>query len=217
MTTRTLLTTVMLTGAALGANAPAQTPTAADVAARLQARQRSITSFTAQYTQELKAPFLPQVTRASGTIKVLKPNRLWMTQDKPDVTHFVADGKYVWDYDVANKYAIRTAMPKDASGSISMMLLAGTADLTRDFSSALSPSAPAPEWHLVLTPKSKESEFRTITMMVTRETLKLVGLITVGEDGQTHTYRFTNLAENAPLQANQFELKLPATVHIESR
>src|SRR5262245_45124496 len=117
--------TGLLSGVALLAAAPAQTPTAADVAARLQARQATIKSFTARYTQELQAAYLPQTVRASGTIKVLKPNWLWMTQDKPDVKHFVADGKYVWDYDVANKFALKEPLPKDATASTSMMFLTG--------------------------------------------------------------------------------------------
>jgi len=202
---------------AMGAKTPAQTPTAAEIAQRLQQRQQTIKSFTARYTQEYTAPFLPQKKIASGTIKVLKPFRMWMAEDKPDVKLFVADGKYVWDYDVANKYAIRTVIPRDATDSTATMFLAGTVDLTRDFTSSLAPGAPAGEWHLVLTPKSANSEFATLTMMVARDTLKLTGLIKVDQDRQKYIYRFTNLQENAPLQMSQFELKLPGDVHIEIR
>jgi outer membrane lipoprotein carrier protein len=217
MTRPLIAATVLLTGAVLSAAPPRQAASAADVAARLQARQATIKSFTADYTQELQAKFLPQIQRGSGTFKVLKPDRLWMTQSKPDVTHFVADGQYVWDYDVANKYAVRSAMPKDATASTSMMFLTGRADLTRDFTSTLVPNAPTTEWHLVLTPKSATSEFTTLTMMVARDTLKLVGLITLDREGTKHSYHFTNLVENAPLQPAQFLLKLPTNVHIETR
>jgi chaperone LolA len=216
MTKALIVCTAIVSGLTLSA-AARQAPTAADVAARLQARQGTIKSFTARYTQELQAKYLPQIQRGSGTLKVLKPRRLWMTQDKPDVTHFVADGKYVWDYDVANKYALRQPMPDAATASTSMMFLTGSADLTRDFTSALAPTAPAAEWHLVLTPKAANSEFTTLTMMVARDTLKLVGLQTVDKEGAKYTYRFTDLVENAPLQTSQFELKLPTDVHIESR
>lgn len=212
-----LAATAIATTVALSAAMPAQAPSAADVAARLQARQSKITSFTTRYSQETQAPLLPQKLVASGTLRVLKPRRLWMAQEKPDAKFFVADGTYIWDYDVANKYTIKSRIPDDPSSSTSMMLLTGSADLTRDFTPTLAPNAPPNEWHLVLTPKAKNAEFVSLTMMVTRDQLNLVGLITLDSDGQKHTYRFTDLRENAPLQNSQFVLKLPNDVHIDSR
>jgi outer membrane lipoprotein-sorting protein len=191
-------------------------PSAPDLARRLQARYTTIRSFTANFATDYQSALMPQIDRSSGTLKVLKPNQMWWTYDKPEKKHWVVDGRHLWDYDVRTKVAFRSPMPPPSELGGPLLFLAGRGDLTRDFTAAMAPAQPAGEWHLDLTPKDANAGFTSLTLMVTRDGLRLVGLKIV-EPHATNTHRFTNLRENVSLTARDFELKLPSDVQIESR
>ena len=193
-----------------------QTPTAVDLAQRLQARYQTITSFTANFTTEFQTKLLPQVDRSSGTVKVLKPNRMWWKYEKPEKQDWVADGTVLWDYDATNRIVFRSEIPPATQQSTPLLFLAGRGDLVRDFTPSLAPNSPAGEWHLELRPKAGNADFQTLTLMVTRDDLRLVGMKIVDAKG-TNTHRFTDLRENVKLTPADFAFKPPAGVRVEHR
>lgn len=209
--------TALATATVLSAQAQ---PTAADLAQKIQQHYERVTTFTAKFTQEQQSKFLPQQQVWSGTVKVRKPNMMWWTYDKPEKKHWIIDGVAVWDYDVAGKIVIRSALPKGSDAISPLLFLSGRGNLTRDFTSALPASQPAGEWHLELTPipaKAADADFRSLTLIVARESLALKGLKSIDKDGTIKTFGFTELRENATLTPTDFVFTPPKGVYIDHR
>jgi outer membrane lipoprotein carrier protein len=201
---------------ALSAAPQAPPPSAQSLAAQIQKRYASIPGFTADFTQEEQSALLPQVEKSSGTVKILRPSRMWWTYEKPIKKQYIVDGRYMWDYDVANKVVFRSDFPKGNDLSTPLLFLAGRGDLTKDFLVSLSPAQPD-EWHLDLRPKTPNADFELTTLIVRRGTLALIGMTTVSPDGRRNAIRLTNLNESARLTPASFEFKRPSDVQLEIR
>jgi outer membrane lipoprotein-sorting protein len=162
-----------------------------------------------------QTPSPTDLARQLGTVKVLKPNHLWFAYSQPDPADWVADGRFVWDYDPTNKVAFKSDLPRGSDAPMALLFLAGSGNLTTDFTHSMPSDQPAGEWHLELRPKAPNADFESLTLMVDRRSLALRGLTIVDSQGR-RTLRFTDLVENRKLTPKDFELRLPSDVIIRS-
>lgn len=200
--------------AAVPADSRAQAPSAVDLAARIQAHYATVRDFTATFTLSHESPLLPKPVVDRGEVKVKKPGRMRWTYTTGERQQFISDGTMMYAYFPRDRYADRTAVPRDDQASTDLLFLAGRGDLNRDFSPSL-PAAQSPdEWHLVLRPRTPQASFVTLTLQVDRTTLALRGLIATDDQGGTRSFRFDNLRENAGLSDREFEFTPPRGVEV---
>src|SRR5436190_2433712 len=141
-------------------------PSAADLAARLQKRYESIRDFTADFTQTYRGALLRKPTTERGKMLLKKPSRVRFTYDAPEKKVFVSDGTVFRSYYPEDKSGSEYPLPKDDEASTALMFLAGRGSLVRDFTPSVAAGAPAGEWHLGLLPKTKQTDFDTLTLFV---------------------------------------------------
>ncbi len=123
-----------------------------------------------------------------------------------------ADGVDFYVYVVADRVVTYTALPKPGEESTALLFLSGRGNLATDYSTHMPADQPAGEWHLALTPKRAQDDYSYVILMVDRQTLRLVGLETVEQEGGRSTIRFTNYKENVGLKPSEFEFSTPPGV-----
>ena len=205
---------LLLMTALAGAGASAQTPAPADIAAKIQAHYSTVRDFTADFTLEQTSGLLPKASSDRGTVQVKKPGRMRWVFSTSDKNEMVADGVRVYSYFPKDKYVLMSPMPREDQASTALLFLTGRGDITRDFTPALPTSQPAGEWHLQLTPKTKQADFTQLTLQVDRQSLALRGLIVNDGQGGTQKFRFLNLRENRGIPDQAFVFTIPRGVEI---
>lgn len=192
-----------------------QVPSADELARSLQKRYATIKDFRADFTHQVQGAVLRTIrTTENGEIKVLKPGRVWMSYAAPQKKAFVADGTSVYTYVAADRSGTEGPMPQGDDISVAILFVAGRGDLVNDFKAAMPPAQPADVWHLTLTPRKRQEDFATMTLVVDRRTLTLRGLTTVDHQGGVFVFNFTNIRENVGLKQSDFRFTFPRNTNV---
>ena len=183
-------------------------PTAPELAARLQTRYESIRDFTADFSQTYRGVLNRKGATERGKVLLKKPNRVRFTYESPEQKVFVSDGATFKSYYKEDRAGSEYPLPKDNEASTALLFLAGRGNLARDFTPTIADGAPPTEWHLGLVPKTKQTDFDTLMLVIDRRTLALLGFETTDPQG-TNTIRFDNLKENTGIPDSAFVFKFP--------
>jgi outer membrane lipoprotein carrier protein len=197
---------------AIGA-APAQTPPATDLVRRIQARYNTILDFTADFSMTYQGLLQRQKSVERGDVKLKKPSRMWWHYTSPDKKEYVADGSQFYTYVPQDKYGTRVPLAKAGDASTFMLFLAGKGDLVKDFTAAVPPDQTETEWRVVLTPKTHQPDYATLTLAVDRKTLDLRGVTLTSDEG-TSTFTFTKFRPNTGLKDSDFVFSFPKGTEI---
>ena len=189
-------------------------PRADDLARRLQAHYDTVRSFSADFSQTYEGGLLNLPTTERGTLKLKKPGRFRMEYTQPERKLFVSDGVMTHSYFPADKVVSRDPVPTGDEASTALQFLAGSGNLPRDFTARLAERQPEREWRLELTPKTPTADFKTLILMVDRQSLALRGFGWTDDQGGTTITRLANLRENASIADREFEFTIPPGVVI---
>jgi outer membrane lipoprotein carrier protein len=211
---RLIFASLTLAGSAVAAMAAQGPPPAGDLARRLQAHYSTVRDFKADFTSTARGGVLPQTTYEKGTVLVKKPGRMRWTFTGAEKKDIVADGTTIFTWLHADRQVFVNPIPKGDDASTALLFLMGRGDLNRDFTPSLAPTQPEGEWQLVLAPKSPQADFVSLTLIIDRQSLALLGFMTVDSDGGTATWRFSNLKENAGLPDSEFVFPMPKGVEV---
>jgi outer membrane lipoprotein carrier protein len=204
----------MLAAAATFApSAQGEQPSATELARKLQARYQTVRDFTADFEQTYQGILLKKSAVERGKVLLKKPSRIRMTYESPEKKVFVSDGVQFYGYFPADRAGTVNPLPKEGESSTALMFIAGRGDLTRDFTASLPPKQPEGEWQLKLVPKTPQSDFQTLTLIVDRASLALLGFVTVDDQG-TNTIRFSKVKENTGLRDEAFFFSFPKGTEI---
>ena len=205
----------LIAAAALsGTGWQAQPPSAVELARQVQAHYDKVRDFSADFTMTWQGALMRQKAVEKGNVRFKKPNRMWWRYTSPDKRDYVADGTRFYTYSPQDKLGTEDPLAEVSDSSTFLLFLAGKGDLVRDFTPALAPAQPADQWHLLLTPKTKQSDFDTLTLMVDRRTLELRGLAQHSPSG-TNTFAFTGYRSNVGLKDSDFVFRFPANAIIK--
>jgi len=196
----------------------AQAATADSVARDLQRKYDKVTDFSADFVHSYRGGVLKQQATERGTLLVKKPGKMRWEYTAPEKKLFVSDGHKIYSYVPQDKLVIVGTMPTDERAPTPALFLTGKGDLTRDFSAAFDKVADAPAGSIALklTPKRREPEYESLTLVVEPNTLTLRMLITVDAQGGRSAFTFTNLKENVGVADNQFVFKMPRNVDVQT-
>ena len=206
----------MLGGSLVAQSVPA--PTADTVARDLQRKYDRVADFSADFVHAYRGGVLKQQATERGKLLVKKPGKMRWEYTAPERKLFVSDGRKIYSYIPQDKQVVITTMPRDEQAPTPALFLTGKGDITRDFNVAFDkvPDAPAGSTVLKLTPKRREPEYESLTLVVEPKTLSLQMLITIDAQGGRSAFTFSNLKENVGLADNQFVFQMPRNVDVVS-
>lgn len=194
---------------------PAQTrPTPEAIARALQQRYRSISDFSADFSQTYRGGVLRVQTREEGTVVVKKPGRFRWVYVKPDRKEFVSDGTTVHSYLPADKQVLVSRVPPDDQATTPALFLAGKGDISRDFAAAFVETPVPGTIALKLTPRRSEPDYEYFVVVVDPGTLQIRSLSTRDRQGGENTMTFTKLKENRGISDKEFVFRIPRGVDV---
>ena len=194
----------------------AQSATPDSLARDLQRKYDKVTDFSADFVHSYRGGVLKQQATERGTLLVKKPGKMRWEYTAPEKKLFVSDGHKIYSYIPQDKQVVVGTMPRDEHAPTPALFLTGKGDLTRDFTAAFDTVADAPAGSLALklTPKRREPEYESLTLVVDPNTLMLRMLITVDAQGGRSAFTFTNLKENVGIADKQFVFRMPRNVDV---
>ena len=203
----------------LTASAAAQTtsaPTADALARDLQRKYDRVSDFSADFVHTYRGGVLKQQATERGKLLVKKPGKMRWEYTAPEKKLFVSDGRKIYSYVPQDRQVVVGTMPRDEQASSPALFLTGKGDLTRDFTASFDKVADAPAGSVALkvTPKRREAEYESLTLVVEPKTLDLQMLIAVDAQGGRSVFTFTNLKENVGLADSQFVFQMPRNVDV---
>jgi outer membrane lipoprotein carrier protein len=196
----------------------ASAPAADAVARDLQQKYDRVTDFSADFVHAYRGGVLKQQATERGKLLVKKPGKMRWEYTAPERKVFVSDGRKIYSYIPADKQVVITTMPADEQAPTPALFLTGKGNIVRDFNVAFDKVADAPAGSvaLKLTPKRREPEYESLTLVVEPKTLTLQMLITVDAQGGRSAFTFSNLKENVGVADNQFVFQMPRNVDVVS-
>jgi outer membrane lipoprotein carrier protein len=182
----------------------------------IQQRYDRIKDFSADFVHTYRGGVLKQQATERGRLLVKKPGKMRWEYTAPEKKLFVSDGRKIYSYIPQDKQVVVSTMPQGDQAPIPMLFLTGTGNIARDFNVAFDtvPEAPAGAALLKLTPKQREAEYESLTLVADPKTLSLRMLITVDTQGGRSAFTFSNLKENVGLADNQFVFQMPRNVDV---
>ena len=203
---------VVLVTVAVGA----QSPTPDTVARDVQRKYDRVTDFSADFVHSYRGGVLKQQATERGTLLVKKPGKMRWEYTAPEKKLFVSDGHKIYSYIPQDRQVIVGTMPSDEHAPTPALFLTGKGDITRDFNAAFDkvPEAQPGSLVLKLTPKRREPEYESLTLVLDPNTLTLRMLVTVDSQSGRSAFTFSNLKENVGMADNQFVFKMPRNVDV---
>ena len=200
----------------LGVSTGAQAPAADTVARDLQRKYDQVNDFSADFVHSYRGGVLKQQATERGTLLVKKPGKMRWEYTAPEKKLFVSDGHKIYSYIPQDRQVMVGTMPRDDQAPTPALFLTGRGDITRDFTAVFDKVAEAPAGSvaLKLTPKRREPEYESLTLVVDPKTLSLQMLITLDAQGGRSAFTFTNLKENVGLADTSFVFKMPRNVDV---
>jgi outer membrane lipoprotein carrier protein len=207
---------LLLTWSAVAAQTTA-TQTADGIARDLQRKYDRVTDFSADFVHAYRGGVLKQQATEKGKLLVKKPGKMRWEYTAPEKKLFVSDGRKIYSYIPQDKQVVVSSMPRDDQAPTPALFLTGKGDITRDFNVTFDKVADAPAGSIALklTPKRREPDYESLTLVVEPKTLNLQMLITVDAQGGRSAFTFSNLKENVGLSDNQFVFQMPRNVDVD--
>jgi outer membrane lipoprotein carrier protein len=202
---------------ALSASAQSPAPGSAEAIAQdLQKKYDRMTDFSADFVHSYRGGVLRQQATERGRLLVKKPGKMRWEYTSPEKKTFVSDGHKVYSYIPQDKQVLVSTVPPDDSAPTPALFLTGKGNIARDFTVAFDklPEAPAGTIALRLTPKKREPDYNSLTIVMQPGTLTLAMLVTTDPQGGRSVFTFTNLKENVGLADNLFVFTIPRGVDV---
>jgi outer membrane lipoprotein carrier protein len=201
---------VLASTAASFAQSPS--PSAAEVAAALQRKYDSIRDFSADFTHQHEGGVLRRKAVEQGTLIVKKPGKMRWEYKSPEKKVFVSDGTRIYFHDPANNQVTVSEVPQGDQAASAALFLTGKGNLTRDFTASFiqgGDGTAAGTYALRLDPKSPQSEYDWLEIVVDRDTLLIRSLAAAEKQGGRSTFLFSKFKENVGVGDKPFEFQIP--------
>ncbi|MDX2031000.1 MAG: outer membrane lipoprotein chaperone LolA [Blastocatellia bacterium] len=181
----------------------------------LQAKYNKLSSFAADFTQLHNAAGGRQ-RRETGRMLLKKPGRMRWDYASPETKLFLCDGKWIYEYVPAEKFATRTSVKESDDMRAPFAFLLGRGNLRRDFKTIeFSAESPARAGNRVLRMIPKRAAgFRELLIEIDPATLQLARLTLIESGGARSDFLFSNIRENGAAPESQFVFVPPAGVEL---
>ncbi len=179
-------------------------------AERLEAFLQQVQTLTADFSQEIVGADGHVIEQASGSVALSRPDHFRWVYAKPFAQEVIADGKYIWIYDVELQQVTRA--PLDASAASSpAMLLSGDKAVREGFDVAGSFERDGLDW-VRLEPHVPGTDFKSVALGFhgnVPQRLELDDTL-----NQVTRIKLSDVAVNPKLKEKLFEFKAPRGVNV---
>ena len=172
---------------------------------RLDAFARSLTTFEANFTQQLVDGRGRLIETSSGKLAIYRPNRFRWDYLEPHPQTIVADGERLWLYDPDLEQVTVRPLQQSLAGTPAV-LLSGEGDLRDSFRVQNLESRNGIDW-LTLVPKRDDTDFKRVRLGLRGNQLAAMEL--ADKLGQTTKLEFTNLQRNPQFGKQRFMFTPP--------
>lgn len=211
------LACILLACSIVLARAEAQQASAADLARTLQKKYNTVRDFSADFTHTYIGGVLRKQLTEKGRLLVKKPGKMRWDYTVPEPKQFISDGVKVYSYIPADKQVIVGTVSTDDTADTPALFLTGKGDLMRDFTASYGEvsagSAPG-TLALKLVPRTPQSDYDWLILLVEPASLALRGLVTADSQGGTSVIAFANLKENVGFSDKEFTFRMPRGVDV---
>lgn len=169
-----------------------------------------VQTLTADFEQEIRAADGRLLQTASGTVALSRPNRFRWVYDQPFEQWIIADGEYLWIYDVELEQATRAPID-DTVASTPAMLLSGDRAVREGFTVVESFERDSLSW-VRLEPNLPGTDFRSVLIAfdgISPRRLELEDTL-----NQVTAIELSNVELNPKLRDRLFEFKPPRGVDV---
>lgn len=182
-----------------------------ELIAALQAKYDAVADFSAAFEQTYTGGVLRAALVERGTVQIKKPGRMRWHYTSPEEKLFVSDGVSLYSYLPSDRQVIVGTVPPGDDVSTPALFLAGRGDLSEDFDAAWDDAidAPAHTWAVALTPTRSDVDYTRLTLVVERESLRVVALRATDFQNAVSAFTFSDLQENQDPPDTLFDFEIP--------
>lgn len=131
----------------------------------LMALLKKMDNFQADFSQRIRSSTGEKISDTKGEVKIRRPNQFYWKSLRPDPVIVVADGQYLWTYDVDLAQATKQSLDKALKESPASLLAGSLDSFEKNFTVAQAQAGMCQKSNgacFLLKPKQKDSTFRNI-------------------------------------------------------
>ncbi|HRE32851.1 MAG TPA: outer membrane lipoprotein chaperone LolA, partial [Candidatus Berkiella sp.] len=145
---------------------------AEDVAAeQLMASLKKISTFKANFSQKIQGSQGESLSKTQGEVVISRPGKFYWKSKKPDPILVIADGKFVWTYDLDLEQVTKQDLGQALQNSPATLLAGDASKLGDTFNISFAKKCDNNQTCYQLKPKQKDSTFSTINIRFTQDKL----------------------------------------------
>jgi outer membrane lipoprotein carrier protein len=181
----------------------------------LQSKYNKISTLSADFAQ-VHTSRDQRERRESGRLLLKKPGRMKWDYTDPEEKHFISDGKWLYEYVVAEKSVTRSSIKETGDMRAPFAFLLGQGNLRQEFRRiefAKESPVKAGNKVLRLLPKHLQ-DFDELLIEFDPSSFQLERLSIVEPDRDRSDFIFSNIKENVPAPSAEFVFKAPPGVEV---
>ncbi len=183
--------------------------------ARIQRQYETITSFQAEFTQELRVAASRESEERRGVLYYQRPGLIRWETLSPEKELLVVGPEEVWNYFAEEETAYRYSSREVLGSAMVLRILSGEARLDEDFLTEEDLTTET-EWKKIrLVPRQPEPNLVEATIWVDPQTFLLQRVLAVDFYGNTNQITLHDLRLNLPLDPALFTFSPPEGVMIQ--
>jgi len=181
----------------------------------LQSKYNKISTLSADFAQ-VHTSRDQRERRESGRLLLKKPGRMKWDYTDPEEKHFISDGKWLYEYIVAEKSITRSSLKETGDMRAPFAFLLGQGNLRQEFRRiefAKESPVKAGNKVLRLLPKHLQ-DFDELLLEFDPTSFQLERLSIVEPDRDRSDFLFSNIKENVNAPSAEFTFKAPPGVEV---
>jgi outer membrane lipoprotein carrier protein len=181
----------------------------------LQSKYNKMSTLSADFTQ-VHTSRDQRERRESGSLLLKKPGRMKWDYTTPEEKHFISDGKWLYEYVVAEKAVTRSSIKETGDMRAPFAFLLGQGKLRQEFRRIeFAKESPINAGNKVLRMLPKHlQDFEELLIEFDPFTFEMSRLSIIEPDGDRNDFIFSNIRENVSAPSAEFTFKTPPGVEV---
>jgi outer membrane lipoprotein carrier protein len=186
--------------------------------ASLQKAYEGTNDFAASFEQRYTYTLLRRTQVSHGTVRFKKPGLMRWNYTKPSKKSFIVNEGKLWVHQPEDKVALVDHCFKEDGLTASVSFLWGSGDITGQFNVSWFEGVfgEKSDLHLKLEPKTKNSVFARLILVLDPKTHRVKQSVVVDLQGNVNQFLYSDLKFNSGLKKKDFAFSAPKGTH-ESR
>jgi outer membrane lipoprotein carrier protein len=186
---------------------------AAHVVDGIQSFYATTKDLTAKFTQTYTYKVHDRTQVRTGTVFFKKPRMMRWDYATPQKQLFVADGATLWVYEPGEAQVFKRSLA-DSQLPVALTFMTGEGKLADEFDAKLLPAPDAAHYLVELIPKRDEGDYKSLRLLVDRQTFAVKTSTVVDPVGNINQVDFGDVQTNLGLPDKGFHFDPPQGVRV---